>query len=107
MGAFNEVYAELTCPRCGKSSFMVIQFKFGDTWQHEYRVGEKLKWGGNDVGSPDQRCVLVAGLAGPCPFCDADGLECDVVVEFDVIAAVTASSGTTVREAKEGFVVVE
>jgi hypothetical protein len=47
-----------------------IQFKYGDTWQHTYDVGDPLRWGGNDIGEPGQKHVVVDAIAeDPCPNC--------------------------------------
>lgn len=36
-------------------------FKYGDSWQHHYVLGDKLNWGGNDVGEPGHKLVVVVG----------------------------------------------
>jgi len=55
MGAFNTVRATLACPACGKVGEFEIQF--------EYRIGDALRWGGNQVGRPGAGRVRVEGLA--------------------------------------------
>ena len=44
MGAFNRLRAEARCPNCGQTMKQVIQFKFGDTWQYDYDLGDTLRW---------------------------------------------------------------
>jgi hypothetical protein len=56
-----------------------VQFKYGDTWQYDYSVGDHLRWGGNDIGQPGAVEVVVAGIAEVCPVCG-----CDVEEEFEV-----------------------
>jgi hypothetical protein len=65
-----------------------IQFKYGDTRLYEFRLGEKLEWGGNSVGEPNCRKVLVEGLAPSCPNCQAEHLFFDISLEGDVLLAV-------------------
>ena len=86
---------------------MAIQFKYGNTWQHKYRIGDQLKWGGNDKGSPEYRRVLVAGIAGPCPVCGADYLEFEVLIENGVLVAVSKASEASVCDNEDGFIVLE
>ena len=51
MSAFNTVTVEQVCPRCQNRIQVRVQFKYGDTWQNEYRLGDRLRWGGNDIGN--------------------------------------------------------
>lgn len=107
MGAFNWVTHSTLCPDCGGAAEFAVQFKFGDTWQYSYRVGDRLLWGGNDVGAPGLKRVLVEGIAGPCPHCHADNLDFDVLVEKDRIVGTTPCRGGRAVLAPEGFVVLE
>jgi hypothetical protein len=92
MSAFNTVYALVACPRCGAKHEFDVQFKFGDTWQHIYRVGDYLRWGGNDVGAPGCEAIVVEGIGGTCPNCNTEFLYFDVVVVADRIAEVRPST---------------
>ena len=96
MGAFNTVRAAATCPRCQALIEIKVQFKYGDTWQHEYGLGDSLRWGGNDIGVPGKRSVVVDGVAEPpCPKCGFDGeWEFYVFVEGDRISRVLQADGT-------------
>lgn len=49
---------------------MEIQFKYGDVWQHIYRVGDELSWGGNDIGERSAGTVVAYGV----PYEDVAGL---------------------------------
>lgn len=49
MGAFNTVQTSHTCPSCDAKVDTDVQFKFGDTFQYEYSVGDTIRWGGNDI----------------------------------------------------------
>ncbi|MGH9155738.1 MAG: hypothetical protein ACRD1K_07905 [Acidimicrobiales bacterium] len=76
------------CPNCGETSEKRIQFAYGDTWQLEYQVGERLGWGGNDKGVPGAARVIVRGFAEDCADCGS-GEEFDILVENDVLMGAT------------------
>jgi hypothetical protein len=104
MGAFNTLTAETNCPSCGKIATFDVQFKFGDTWQHRYHLNQTLRWGGNDKGLPGKAKVLVDGVGGPCPHCNTEYLDFDIVIEHDRIV----SLGPLSRELNEiGFLVLQ
>lgn len=69
-----------------------IQFKFGDTWQFQYQMGDKIKWGGNDIGKSGIHKVKVYGIleSSQCPICGMlNGLnEFDINIENDIIISV-------------------
>lgn len=88
MSAYNTITVSRTCPNCAKLVDFEIQFRYGDTWQHTYRLGDTLRWGGNDVGTPDVERVRVEGIAEPCPSCGVADLEYWVLLERDVICDV-------------------
>jgi|SRR5665213_794747 len=73
MSAYNtvELPNEEQCPNCGAAVRRRVQFKYGDTWQHHYDVGDVIRWGGNDIGAPG-RLVRVLGYVESCPTCKAD-----------------------------------
>lgn len=95
MGSYNVVAASIDCPRCRNRVDVRVQFKFGDTWQHEYVPGDKLRWGGNDVGPPGQTHVVVDGVSeDPCPVCGyGDEWSFYVHIKKDVIEKVTPATG--------------
>jgi hypothetical protein len=92
MGAFNTVEISGTCPCCKNEVNVEVQFKYGDTYQHHYKVGDLITWGGNDRGKPGRSKVVVYGVA-VCPICDAE-LEYEVWLESDRIVAVKPATGT-------------
>ena len=93
MSAFNIVKGRTSCPSCKHVAEFEVQFKYGDNWQHSYRLGDRLRWGGNDVGTPGRRRVLVEGIGGPCPHCKADNLDFDVVIEHDELIGIEPRQG--------------
>lgn len=74
VGAYNTVTVERLddCSRCGERGEIRVQFKYGDTQQHHYRLGDTLLWGGNDIG--DQAAAEVVVLGTP-EYCGRCGLE--------------------------------
>jgi hypothetical protein len=72
VGAYNELAATIVCPSHLGAVEVLVQFKYGSTWQHSYRLGEFLTWGKHDSGERAGR-VVVDGEAGPCPTCGFDG----------------------------------
>ena len=72
------------CPSCHSVINRIIQFGYGNTRLVDYRIGQPLEWGGNDVGEPGHRRVRVSGHAEPCPRCGnvTDTLY-EVVIEHD------------------------
>lgn len=106
MGAFNTLLANATCPVCKKISMFDLQFKFGDTWQHKYEVGQRLKWGGNDIGTSGLSKVAVEAIGDPCPNCGTDNLNFNVVIESDVIVGVEGLGRERKTFNPSGFVVL-
>jgi hypothetical protein len=89
VSAFNTVSDNLCCPICGEVVPFEVQFKYGDTWQHAYRVGDRIRWGGNDYGTPSVGRVEVAGIGCRCPRCMADDLPFVIDVNDGVITRCT------------------
>lgn len=89
MGAYNSLIVTVNCPDCGNTYEAQIQFKYGDTWQLQYRLGDKLTWGGNDIGVPDWPLVKANGILETdiCPICNQVNLEdeFDIYIEHDVL----------------------
>ena len=94
MSAFNTVVlaAEEVCPRCGSLIRRRVQFKYGDAWQYDYVVGDRISWGGNDVGKP-AGLVVALGHSQDCPVCGFyPGGVFDVILRGDVIEDVVPGS---------------
>lgn len=110
MPAFNTVIAsvEAACPNCGLVARRVVQFTYGDVWQHAYAVGDRLRWGANDEGRPGRAKVAVAGYGEDCVRCGADDpVELyDILLEDDVIRSVRPADGT-VKYGPDDWVVLE
>lgn len=89
MGAFNTVTTESSCPFCGQAKAWVVQFKYGNCWQTDYRIGNTLKWGGNDVGENVGGKVRTSGIAEKgCNNCGAEEVWAAVYLENNEIKTV-------------------
>jgi hypothetical protein len=107
MGAFNTVIVEAECPVCEKLGRFEVQYKYGDTWQHQYEVGAVITWGGNDIGRPKMKKVVVEGIGGPCPHCQADNIDFDVLVENDRLMEVRPLGLERKEHYPRGFLVLD
>jgi len=107
MSAFNLVSSKNICPVCGELGDFLVQFKFGNTWQLKYKVGDFIKWGGNDIGTPGIRRVRVEGIGGPCPHCKTDNFEFDIFVSEDRIECVKMVGLVRECDCPEGFQIIE
>lgn len=109
MGAFNTVTlaSPEECPRCHSIIRRRVQFKYGDTWQYDYAIGDRLRWEGNRIG---RLARLAKALGDPedCPVCGFDlGGVFDVVVRDGIIEAVVPGSTRPYIEADNSYIIVE
>lgn len=93
MGSYNTVILRQICQGCGFDVELVIQFKYGDVWQHDYRIGDEIKWDGNNIGSPEFKRVVVDGVAEPCANCGIRNGDYEILIEKNKITSVRHSSG--------------
>lgn len=92
MGAYNILKTTCQCNNCAASFIVNIQFKFADTWQNEYVIGEEVKWGGADIGTRGLDKVKVYGVSelDKCPVCGCSlASEYDIYIEKDIIKSVS------------------
>jgi Immunity protein 44 len=65
---------------------------FGATRQLQYKIGDKIMWGFNEIGKPDLTKVKVYGVLGDdlCPICNNKNQneEFDIYIEKDIITAI-------------------
>jgi len=106
MSAYNIVYAAACCPNCGEFSCFEVQFKYGNTWQKSYQVGDELSWGGNEIGVPELKKVKVEAVGGPCAGCGADGIEFDVEITNNIFSNVIPLGSERAECNEAGYVVI-
>ncbi|EGO63756.1 hypothetical protein [Acetonema longum] len=92
MGAYNTLKVCRQCDKCQRDIQLIIQFKYGDTWQYEYEIGDNLKWGGHDIGIKGAKKVILDGVAKECPFCKAE-LDYIIHLENDKIISIELNKG--------------
>ncbi len=107
MPAFNTVIGEATCPVCKHLVTFEVQFKYGGTWQYVYHLGESLKWGRNDIGNKDARCVLVEGIGNPCPNCGTEFIDFDVLVKDNVLVRLEPIGKSRPSTSPQGFIILD
>lgn len=109
MGAYNTVRVDQVCPSCNNLVDVHIQFKYGDTWQYTYQIGDSLKWGGNSIGKPGAKQVVADGVAeGQCPICKYAWPDYEIWIENDKIVDVrTASRKFDFVRLHESYVVLQ
>ena len=107
MSAFNTLIAPVECPSCRKVNDFEIQFKFGDTWQHQYRLGDRIKWGGNNIGKPNCAQVIVEAIGGPCPECGTDNVEFDIVLNDDNLDSLSVIGLKRLEFSEKGYQIVK
>ncbi len=98
MGAFNTLLVTLTCENCHHKQQEKMQFKFGDTWQFIYHIGDRLTWGGNDQGRPGIPLVKVWGFleAEHCSRCSHPYFQdYDIMISYDIIRSVKKAERVT------------
>jgi hypothetical protein len=114
VSGFNTVVSskEEVCPNCHSLIRWTAQFKYGDSSQHDYLVGDRISWGGNDKGRPARR-VQVLGIPEECPVCgyEKDGIY-DVFINNDVIVDVVPGQEEPYMEAEArgghyGYIILE
>jgi hypothetical protein len=92
MSAYNTITVNSKCCNCNEEAQVRIQFRFGDTWDYEYQIGDILRWGGNDIGKKDVVKVVLDGVAEPCKKCDAV-VDYLIFVENNVIKSFERNYG--------------
>ncbi len=85
---YNILQEKIACSSCQEKNVVDIQFSFGDTWLFRYKIGDKIRWGGNDKGIPNLSLVKVYGMAenAICSFCGWENTkEYDIIIQKDII----------------------
>lgn len=92
MSLFNTLKTQVSCLSCGAVTLQNIQFKYGDTYQHEYSLGDEILWSNsqpnNDWGCASDEHVVVEGLGEKCSTCLGSFPVFDIFVRKNVIEKV-------------------
>jgi hypothetical protein len=92
MSAYNTLVVNTKCCNCNEETRTRIQFRYGDTWDYEYQIGEDIRWGGNDIGNRNARRVVLDGASEPCKICDKV-MDYLIFIENNVIKSVEKNYG--------------
>lgn len=109
MGAFNRVLIPMFCCECKSTTVTAVQFKYGDTWQCEYNIGDRIRWGGNDVGTPGLHHVVVDGVLEACPNCHNEHLPGDYyvfIVDNKIVDVVESTGEYDFASAKTNYLII-
>lgn len=100
MGLFNILLAVVVCPDCKEKSIGRLQFKFGNTFQLLYNIGDTITWGGNDYGNADLNEVKAYGIleSTTCPICNKDNIPEDYDIFFKQSVIIDASPIASIEE---------
>jgi hypothetical protein len=103
MSAFNTIQDEANCPSCGARGIFEVQFKYGNTWQLHYQLGDTLRWGGNDIGVFTTKKVAVEGIGDKCTACGHDMLEFDLMIVGNVLTELIGVGESRATESELGY----
>lgn len=92
MGTFDCLIADLCCPFCGVPQTWRVQFKYGDVWQNDHKVGDmvpRFSRPGRKSSTPIAGRIRISGVAEhPCSTCGAEGPYAAITIEHDRMTAV-------------------
>lgn len=105
MSAYNTLFLKSLCRNCHEEVQIKIQFKFGDTWDYKYCIHDKIRWGGNDIGKPNLKKVVLDGVAEPCENCK-ETVDYLIFIERDIIESIEENKGQYDFNLSEGYYLV-
>ena len=95
MGTYNLLHTTASCPRCGTTGPVVVEFAFGLLDLRDYGLGDRIEWGTKGLRSPSRRPPGGdhdgEGYA-ECPRCGKD-YWVRITVRNDAITAVQIDPG--------------
>jgi hypothetical protein len=108
VGAYNTVTFDWKDTATNEVRSLRAQFKYGDTWQDEYRVGDVLRWGGNDIGDRFARRVVVDAVVDAPASSESVPTEFEIhIVNGTIDKVVPASGKFDFVAAQNNFIVLE
>ncbi|XDD51450.1 hypothetical protein AB3N59_06840 [Leptospira sp. WS92.C1] len=108
MSAFNSVIVPWKSSITSKEYKLKVQFKYGDVWQSVYQIGETLRWGGNDIGHPRTRRVVVDGCLEGEPAIPDIPEDFEIyIVENKIDRVIPATGDYNFVDADDTFIVLE
>jgi hypothetical protein len=62
MGLYNTLTVEWNDEAAKEKCNLILQFKYGELWQHEYKIGDSVKWGEQSEGDRTAKEVMVEAI---------------------------------------------
>jgi len=93
MGTFDRLIADLPCPYCGALEAWRVQFKYGDVWLRDHKVGDMVPRSSTARRYPPRPKpipgrIRISGVAEhPCMKCGAEGPYVAITVDDDQMTA--------------------
>jgi hypothetical protein len=106
MSAYNRLHIDYSTQPSEPAKKYILQFKFGHSRLIDYRLGDKLAWGGNDNGEPGKRRVVVHGVAETDDGISDDAEDWFIFIENDMIKSVEPDDGRYNFDDSEGYYLV-
>lgn len=109
----NLLFLNSECPACGKFGLFALQFRYGDVWRHQYRLGDMIRFGKGqtDVGVAGISKVVVSAALNWCDHCQNHEhrhcFDCYIFVENDKLVGFAPDDGTYDFSNGDDFIVVE
>jgi hypothetical protein len=100
MGAYNDVVANLRCPRCERHVDVIVQFKYGLLGLFHYSVGDAIERDPRDERAQPPALVVADGECCACPNCGYDD-------DWPVFVVIENGKITRVTEVTDEFDFVE
>lgn len=85
---------------------VTVQFKYGEVWQHEYKIGESIKWGDNNTGIEGAEKVVVYGMSEPSTE-QQSGKEYEILIVHNRIVDVSSISEGRDFSGDRNYIIVE
>ena len=110
MGAFNTLHLQAPCLSCGVEIPLVLQFKYAENWQYEYKLNDQLHWNSryprSNDGKPGSAHVVISAISEDCPLCQHDGDDYLIHVYNDVLTSIELDDQRYDFQNSEGYFLV-
>lgn len=123
MHLFNTLYGGIECPACQQKVVSGVGFKLGQVAHHTYKIGDELRWGGENCRPSANLIDKDADVIKTVGYYNCDNIRCQtwqdcypqvqialITVERNVIKAVECFEGPEadqVSQAKQKFPILE
>jgi len=106
MPKYNTLLVESNCTYCHEKITLKIEFQYGEIWDYIYFVGDKIKWGEENIGEPGKKSVVLDGVADACENCE-EAADYLIFLENDIIKFTRLNMGEHSLFNVDSFIVLE